>query len=44
MLNVWLQRDAEASWGKLLIAMQNAGIYHPSPSIKIGIVLFISVL
>ena len=36
MLNVWLQRDLEASWGKLLNAMQNVDIYRPSPSIKTG--------
>ena len=39
MLKVWLQRDAEASWGKLLIAMQNADIYRPSPSILAGTIL-----
>ena len=39
MLKVWLQRDTEASWGKLLIAIQNADIYRPSPSIKAGTVI-----
>ena len=34
MLKVWLQRDPEASWGKLLNAIQNADIYHSSPSIE----------
>ena len=38
MLNVWLQRDAEASWGKLLIAMQSEDIYRPSPRILAGTV------
>ena len=34
VLKVWLQRDPEASWGKLLNAIQNADIYCPSPSIE----------
>ena len=40
MLKVWLQRDVEASWGKLLKAVQNADIHCPSPSIKAGTVQF----
>ena len=38
MFKVWLQRDVEPSWKKLLIAMQNADIYRPSPRIIAGTV------
>ena len=46
MLNVWLQRDAEASWGKLLNAIQNADIYRPGTGIQTGTVqtLFIYII
>ena len=45
MLKVWLQRDPEASWGKLLNAIQNADIHHHSGSVKTSMIFIcISVL
>ena len=38
MLKVWLQRDPEASWGKLLNAIENADIHHRSGSVKTGMI------